>query len=42
MVEIEAQMFSFVSKLNQRTFVEPSFKPAIFPNCSYQFVVIIF
>jgi hypothetical protein len=33
MVEIEAQIFSFVQKFNRRTAVEFSTKPAIFSNC---------
>jgi len=31
--EIEAQMFSFVQKLNRRTELEFSTEPAILPNC---------
>jgi len=37
--EIEAQMFSFAQKLNRRTAVEFSTKPAILPNCCYGLVL---
>jgi len=39
--EIEAQMFSFVQKLNRRTAVESSTEPAILPNCCWRFVFIL-
>jgi len=34
--EIEAQMLSFAQKVNRRTAVEFSTKPAILPNCCYR------